>query len=53
MEYARLGNTGLMVSELCLRCMTFGQEADEKTSKEIVATDFGLRAVMGYLPERS
>jgi aryl-alcohol dehydrogenase-like predicted oxidoreductase len=36
MEYARLGNTGLMVSELCLGCMTFGQEADEETSKEIV-----------------
>ena len=36
MEYARLGNTGLMVSELCLGCMTFGQEADEETSGEIV-----------------
>jgi hypothetical protein len=36
MEYARLGNTGLMVSELCLGCMTFGQEADEEISKEIV-----------------
>ena len=35
-EYARLGNTGLMVSELCLGCMTFGQEANEKTSREIV-----------------
>ena len=36
MEYARLGNMGLVVSELCLGCMTFGQEADEGTSKEIV-----------------
>ena len=36
MEYACLGNTGLMVSELCLGCMTFGQEADEETSREIV-----------------
>src|SRR5215208_2498908 len=36
MEYARLGNTGLMVSELCLGCMTFGREADEETSREIV-----------------
>src|SRR5215203_1437288 len=36
MEYKRLGNTGLMVSELCLGCMTFGQEADEETSREIV-----------------
>ena len=32
MEYPRPGNTGLMVSELCLGCMTFGQEADEKIS---------------------
>jgi aryl-alcohol dehydrogenase-like predicted oxidoreductase len=36
MEYARLGNTGLMVSELCLGCMTFGRETDEDTSREIV-----------------
>jgi aryl-alcohol dehydrogenase-like predicted oxidoreductase len=36
MEYRRLGNTGLMVSELCLGCMTFGQEADEETSRQIV-----------------
>ena len=36
MEYTRLGITGLMVSELCLGCMTFGQEADEETSREIV-----------------
>ena len=33
MEYTRLGNTGLMVSELCLGCMTFGREADEETSR--------------------
>jgi aryl-alcohol dehydrogenase-like predicted oxidoreductase len=36
MEYTRLGNTGLMVSELCLGCMTFGKEADEETSRELV-----------------
>jgi aryl-alcohol dehydrogenase-like predicted oxidoreductase len=36
MRYARLGNTGLMVSELCLGCMTFGQEADGETSRSIV-----------------
>jgi aryl-alcohol dehydrogenase-like predicted oxidoreductase len=36
MEYRRLGNTGLMVSELCLGCMTFGREADEEASREIV-----------------
>ncbi|HET7478044.1 MAG TPA: aldo/keto reductase [Rubrobacteraceae bacterium] len=37
MEYRRLGNTGLMVSELCLGCMTFGRETDEAGSREIVA----------------
>lgn len=35
MEYRKLGRTGLMVSELCLGTMTFGNEADEKTSKGI------------------
>ena len=37
MEYRRLGRTGLRVSELCLGTMTFGNEADEDTSKEITA----------------
>ena len=36
MEYARLGDTGLMVSELCLGCMTFGREADEETSTRCI-----------------
>ncbi|MDX5892496.1 aldo/keto reductase [Rubrobacter radiotolerans] len=36
MEYRRLGSTGLMVSELCLGTMTFGREADEETSKELL-----------------
>jgi aryl-alcohol dehydrogenase-like predicted oxidoreductase len=36
-EYRRLGDTGLMVSELCLGCMTFGREADEEASKDPVA----------------
>ncbi len=36
MEYRRLGDTGLMVSELCLGCMTFGRETEEDGSKEIV-----------------
>ena len=31
-DYRRLGDTGLMVSELCLGCMTFGREADEEAS---------------------
>ncbi|MEJ7840675.1 MAG: aldo/keto reductase [Rubrobacter sp.] len=37
MEYRRLGETGLMVSELCLGCMTFGREAGEEDSKKLVA----------------
>jgi aryl-alcohol dehydrogenase-like predicted oxidoreductase len=36
MEYRRLGGTGLMVSELCLGCMTFGRETDEEDSKWLV-----------------
>jgi aryl-alcohol dehydrogenase-like predicted oxidoreductase len=37
MQFRRLGTTGLMVSELCLGCMTFGRELDEEGSKEIVS----------------
>jgi aryl-alcohol dehydrogenase-like predicted oxidoreductase len=37
MEYRSLGRTGLMVSELCLGCMTFGREVGEEGSREIVA----------------
>ena len=36
MEYRRLGDTGLMVSELCLGCMTFGRETSEEDSKGLV-----------------
>jgi aryl-alcohol dehydrogenase-like predicted oxidoreductase len=36
MEYRLLGQSGLMVSELCLGCMTFGREADETTSRAII-----------------
>ncbi|HEY3097122.1 MAG TPA: aldo/keto reductase, partial [Acidimicrobiia bacterium] len=36
MEYRRLGSTGIRVSELCLGTMTFGKEADEPTSRELV-----------------
>ncbi len=36
MDYRLLGRTGLMVSELCLGCMTFGREADEDLSKTII-----------------
>ncbi len=37
MEYRRLGRTGLMVSELCLGCVTFGRELAEEVSREIIA----------------
>jgi len=36
MEYLYLGNSGLKVSRLCLGTMTFGREADEKTSHDIL-----------------
>jgi len=36
MEYRQLGRTGTRVSELCLGTMTFGHEADEATSHQIV-----------------
>jgi aryl-alcohol dehydrogenase-like predicted oxidoreductase len=37
MRYRRLGTTGLMVSELCLGCMTFGRELDEEGSKGMIS----------------
>ncbi len=44
MKYKRLGRTGLKVSEICLGCMTFGNQADEAKSAEIVrkALDAGV-----------
>ncbi len=36
MEYRYLGNTGLMVSELCLGAMTFGRESTEEESREML-----------------
>lgn len=36
MDYRFLGKTGLKVSELCLGAMTFGREADEQTSFDIM-----------------
>ncbi|MDB5080877.1 MAG: aldo/keto reductase [Chloroflexi bacterium] len=38
MKIKRLGRTGLKVSEICLGTMTFGNQADEKTSFEIMDT---------------
>lgn len=40
MEYRRLGNTGTMVSELCLGTMTFGRELDEEGSKGMLSRFF-------------
>jgi aryl-alcohol dehydrogenase-like predicted oxidoreductase len=37
MEYRRLGETGLMVSELCLGTMTFGRELDEEASRGMIS----------------
>ena len=37
MEYRRIGNSGLKVSELCLGTMTFGDRTDEATAKRIAA----------------
>src|SRR3954453_2330621 len=37
MEYRQFGRTGTRVSELYLGTMTFGNEADEATSQQIVA----------------
>lgn len=36
MEYRYLGRTGLKVSEVCLGTMTFGREADERTSRQML-----------------
>ena len=40
MEYRRLGQCGLKVSELCLGTMAFGNKADEAESKRIVDLAF-------------
>jgi len=37
MKYKDFGNTGIKISELCFGTMSFGAEADEKTSAEMFA----------------
>jgi len=37
MKYKNLGSTGIKISELCFGTMSFGAEADEKTSAEMFA----------------
>jgi aryl-alcohol dehydrogenase-like predicted oxidoreductase len=41
MEYARLGDTGVLVSELCLGCMTFGNEASADESRKMIENFVG------------
>ncbi|MFQ5996326.1 MAG: aldo/keto reductase [Dehalococcoidales bacterium] len=36
MKYRKLGRTGLMVSEICLGTMTFGNQIDEAESVKLV-----------------
>ena len=47
MQIVRMGRTGLKVSEICLGTMTFGVQADEKTSHAIldVAADAGVNFI--------
>ncbi len=47
MDYRRLGRSGLKVSEIALGTMTFGREADEGGSREIltVALDAGINFI--------
>jgi aryl-alcohol dehydrogenase-like predicted oxidoreductase len=40
-EYRALGPTGLMVSELCLGCMTFGRELDAGESQAMIEEFLG------------
>lgn len=40
MKKRRLGRTGLMVSEICMGTMTFGNQADEPTSHKIMDRAF-------------
>lgn len=40
MEYRKLGNTGLKVSELCLGTMQFGWTADAQTARQVLSAAF-------------
>jgi aryl-alcohol dehydrogenase-like predicted oxidoreductase len=46
MEYRRLGQSGLKVSELCLGTMTFGHGTDEATAKQMV--DLALESGINF-----
>ncbi len=47
MKYRKLGRTGLMVSEICLGTMTFGNQIDEAESSELIrwALDAGINFI--------
>ena len=47
MKYRKLGRTGLMVSEICLGTMTYGNQIDEAESSELIrwALDAGINFV--------
>ncbi len=47
MEYVRLGNSGLMVSPLCLGAMMFGDRTDAAESARIIdaARDAGVNFI--------
>ncbi len=47
MEYRRLGRSSLLVSSLCLGCMSFGSRTDEKESVRII--DAAIDAGMNFL----
>ncbi len=51
MEYRRLGRTGLMVSELCLGCMTFGRgQTPFQTVSEAHSRKFSKLAALRQMP---
>lgn len=47
MKYRKLGRTGLLVSEVCLGTMTFGNQIDEATSINLIkwAVDHGVNFI--------
>src|SRR5579875_164478 len=47
MEYRSLGRTGVQVSQLCLGCMNFGDDADEADSIRIIHE--GMEAGINFL----
>ncbi len=47
MRYQKLGNSGLLVSEICLGTMTFGLQTDEAEATRIV--DYALSAGINFI----